>query len=180
MFPMLPLALPLLTVALQLCYREVGNWIIQNTNIPVSLEALWNWISLYFYPMLPLLPLHCCIYLCASRAIATSTTIPQTSTPKNCLSAPLHFAPPDPYHPTTIVKGSHSQIWSKSLGTSWILPLVCSPPNYNSMYDHLFSRGAWEIMAQSSLVSTYFFALAVASFQSKASPLFFFLRHWNA
>jgi len=145
MMPMLPIALPLLTAALQLSYQVVDNWLLPNTNIPVSVEASWNWSYLFCYPVLPLLPLRCCIHLCASHTATTSTALPQISAPKHCLAAPLHFAPPDPCDIATIIKGFCSWIWSKSLGTSRILPLVCSPPDYNSMSSHLFSRGAWAL-----------------------------------
>ena len=92
-----------------------------------------------------------------------------------------HLASTDIRHPATVIRGSHGRIWSRSLGTSRILPLIsCSPPNYSAMSPHLFSRGAWALMAQWSSVSTSFSALADVSLESEASPLFFFLGHWVA
>jgi len=76
MLPMLLPALPLLTPALQLSYREVDNWLLPNTDIPVSLEASWRWSYLCCYLVLPLLPLCCCIHLSTSRTAATSTALP--------------------------------------------------------------------------------------------------------
>jgi len=122
--------------------------------------------------------LSCCyIHLYASHTTATSTALPQISAPKNFLAALLHFATPDPFQPATTVKGSHSRIWCKSLGASRILPLVCIPPDYNSMSSHLFSKGAWALMAQMSSVSTSFSTLAGVALELEASPLFFFLGH---
>ena len=76
---MLPIALPLLTAALQLSYREVSHWPHPNTEILVSLEASWCWSHLCCYPLLRLLPLRCCNLLCASRTVVTSTALLQTS-----------------------------------------------------------------------------------------------------
>jgi len=174
---MLLLALPLLTTALQLSHREVGNWLLPNIDIPISQEASWNWSCLCCYFDLSLLPLCCCIQLRVSRTVAPSIALPQISAPKHYLAASLHFAPINICHSTTIVRGCHSQIWSKSLGTSRILPLVCSPHDYNSMSPHLFSRGAWALMEPSSSVLTFFSALAGAALELEASPLFFFLGH---
>lgn len=174
---MLLITLPLLIATLQLSYQDVSNWIPPNIDIPVSLETLWCWSLLYFYHVLPLLPLCCCNFFCPSRTAATSIALLHTSALKHCSVTPSHLSPPDIYHHATIIKGSHSCVWSKILCTSRILPLFRSSFNYNSMSPHLFSRGAWALMAQSSLVLTSFFTFAGVAFESKDSLFPFFLGH---
>jgi len=124
----------------------------------------------------PLMLLRCCC-ICSMPSALPNTLLRYFRLwhSSSAIVAPLSLTPIDSRHFATVIKGSCSHMWSKSLGTSRILPL-CSPPNYNSILLHLFSRDAWALMAQ-SWSSSSLLAFARAAFESDFSSLPFFRGH---